>query len=222
MRDRLERLLGVKFDDPSLLRTAITHRSAGRDNSERLEFLGDAVLGFVIADALYQRFPSASEGELSRLRSTLVRGETLARLGHQLKLSDHLVMGGGELKSGGFRRDSALEDAMEAIIGATYLDQGLDAARDLVQRLLGGQLDSLRPGDALKDPKTRLQEHQQAMGLPLPEYTLTAASGPDHLRQYQVSCRVDGLDTALSGRGSSQRAAQQAAAAAALDQLAKR
>lgn len=220
MSSKLARLLGLSFKQPALLRAALTHRSAGTPNSERLEFLGDAVLNCVIADTLFQRFPDASEGELTRLRSILVRGETLARLGRGLNLSDHLIMGGGELKSGGYRRDSVLEDAVEAIIGATFQDQGMVAARDLIQRLFKDEIRALDPEKLLKDPKTRLQEHQQKLGLALPGYALDEVSGPDHRRQYRVNCNVDGLPTPFSGTGGSRRHAEQAAASAALAALA--
>lgn len=198
---------------------ALTHRSAGPLNSERLEFLGDAVLNCVIADTLFQRFPAANEGDLTRLRSTLVRGKTLARIARGLQLSDHLVMGGGELKSGGYRRDSVLEDAIEAIIGATFQDQGIDAARALIGRLLAAEIDALDPNAIRKDPKTRLQEHQQSRNKALPKYLLEQASGPDHQRQYRVSCSVEGLTGAFIGTGSSRRNAEQTAAAAALETL---
>ena len=215
----LARTLGLELDNPDLLRVALTHRSAGPVNNERLEFLGDAVLNCVIADTLYQRFPNASEGDLTRLRSTLVRGKTLARIARGLRLSDHLVMGGGELKSGGYRRDSVLEDAIEAIIGATFQDQGLDGARALIQRLFHAEIDTLNPDAIVKDPKTRLQERQQRRGAALPDYQLEHVSGPDHQRQHRVSCRIDGLGRAFSGTGSSRRNAEQAAAAAALAEL---
>jgi len=219
MSAKLARLLGLTFHQPALLIAALTHRSAGTPNSERLEFLGDAILNCVIADTLFQRFPEASEGELTRLRSTLVRGETLARLGRGLNLSDHLIMGGGELKSGGYRRDSVLEDAVEAIIGATFQDQGIDAARGLIQRLFKDEIGALDPRKLTKDPKTRLQEHQQKHSQPLPDYQLADVSGPDHRRQYRVNCRIEGLQGEFIGTGSSRRHAEQAAASAALTAL---
>ena len=219
MSAKLSRLLGLTFNQPDLLRAALTHRSAGTANSERLEFLGDAVLNCVVADTLFQRFPDASEGELTRLRSTLVRGETLARIGRGLNLSDHLIMGSGELKSGGYRRDSVLEDAVEAIIGATFQDQGIEAARTLIQRLLRDEISTLGPDKLIKDPKTRLQEHQQKLGLPLPAYTLDQVSGPDHRRQYRVNCNIHGISAPFTGTGGSRRHAEQAAASAAMAAL---
>lgn len=219
MSAKLARLLGVSFRQPALLRAALTHRSAGSPNNERLEFLGDAILNCVIADTLFQRFPDASEGELTRLRSMLVRGETLARLGRGLNLSEHLIMGSGELKSGGYRRDSVLEDAIEAIIGATFQDQGIDAARALIQRLFKDEVNALDPGKLVKDPKTRLQEYQQKLGLTLPSYELAQVSGPDHRRQYRVNCSVEGLPEPFHGTGGSRRHAEQAAASAALAAL---
>jgi len=219
VQDKLARLLGLRLNNPRLLQIALTHRSAGPLNNERLEFLGDAVLNCIIADTLFQRFPSANEGDLTRLRSMLVRGETLARIGRGLGLGDYLKMGGGELKSGGYRRDSVLEDAIEAIIGATFQDQGLDAARRLIQQLFATEIDALNPNQIVKDPKTRLQEYQQSRNAALPAYTLEQSSGPDHQRHYQVSCRIDGSNEQFTGSGSSRRNAEQSAAAAALASL---
>jgi ribonuclease-3 len=219
MSAKLARLLGLRFQQPELLRAALTHRSAGAPNSERLEFLGDAVLNCVIADTLFQRFPDASEGELTRLRSNLVRGETLAGVGRRLQLRDHLIMGSGELKSGGYRRDSVLEDAIEAIIGATFQDQGIESARKLITRLLRDEIAALNPNKLGKDPKTRLQEYQQKHNMPLPNYHLDEVSGPDHRRQYRVSCHIDGLAGQFTGNAGSRRHAEQAAASAALAAL---
>jgi ribonuclease-3 len=217
--DKLSKALDVEFGDPVLLRTALTHRSAKGLHNERLEFLGDAVLNCAIAETLYRRFPDAREGELTRLRSTLVRGETLARLARGLELGDYLIMGSGELKSGGYRRDSVLEDAIEAIIGAVFEDQGVDSARRLIRRLFEHELAAIEPGEKLKDPKSRLQEYQQGRKLALPAYTLVSASGPDHQRHYRVTCAVAGLSGKFHGDGISRRHAEQMAAAAALATL---
>ena len=167
--DRLIRQLDYHFSDPELLDSALTHRSVGSRNNERLEFLGDAVLSFVIASALYRRFPDADEGTLSRLRATLVKGETLAKLARELELGEYLRLGSGELKSGGFRRDSILADALEAVVGAVYLDGGIDEASRLVYALYANRLAAVTPGANLKDPKNRLQEYLQGRRHALPD-----------------------------------------------------
>lgn len=213
---KLQQTLGLAFRDPVLLRTALTHRSAEGQHNERLEFLGDAILNCAVAEALYRHFPGAREGELTRLRSTLVRGETLARIARRLNLGDFLRMGSGELKSGGYRRDSVLEDALEAIIGAVFEDQGIEATKGLIERLFAEELDGLEPGETLKDPKSRLQEYLQSRGLPRPAYNQTSATGPDHQRHYQVICTVTGQPEPFHGSGNSRRNAEQTAAAAAL------
>ncbi len=217
--DRLEAALGYRFRHPALLETALTHRSAGRRNNERLEFLGDAILGFVISEALYQRFPEASEGQLSRMRASLVKGETLADIARDLDLGEYLILGSGELKSGGYRRESTLADAVEALIGAIYQDSGLEAAREFVLRHLGERIGELDPAGILKDPKTRLQEYLQARGQPLPRYRVTAIRGKTHDQVFEVACHVEGLDEPTRGTGSNRRKAEQAAAAAALARL---
>ena len=218
-RQRLESRLGYAFRQPELLETALTHRSAGRRNNERLEFLGDAILGFVISEALFDRFPEATEGQLSRMRSNLVRGETLSELARELELGEYLILGAGELKSGGYRRESTLADAFEALIGAIYRDSGLDAARDFVLRHLQPHLARLDPAGILKDPKTRLQELMQARGHALPSYEVTAVRGKTHDQQFEVVCHVEGLSEPVHGAGGSRRKAEQAAAAAALERL---
>ncbi len=218
-RQRLEQRLGYRFRQPEWLETALTHRSAGRRNNERLEFLGDAILGFVISETLFKRFPEASEGQLSRMRASLVKGETLAGIARELELGDHLVLGPGELKSGGYRRDSTLADAVEALIGAIYRDGGLAPARAFILRHLGARIGELDPAGILKDPKTRLQELLQARGQPLPAYEVTAVTGKTHDQRFEVACHVDGLDAPARGTGASRRKAEQAAAAAALAQL---
>jgi len=169
---RLLRRLDLSFSDPELLQEALTHRSAGSRNNERLEFLGDAALGFIIAQELFQRFPKAKEGELSRMRASLVNQTALAQLARQQALGDWLILGSGELKSGGFRRDSILSDALEALIGAILEDQGIEACRHWVLKLFADKLVALEAGNWQKDPKTRLQELLQARGLPLPRYEL--------------------------------------------------
>ncbi len=198
---------------------ALTHRSYGSPNNERLEFLGDAVLSLVIAETLYARFPREDEGALSRLRANLVNGEVLARRARDLELGDELLLGPGEMKSGGFRRDSILAGALEALIGAAYLESGLEAARTLVQTVLNEEIEGVSPDQAAKDPKTRLQEYLQARRLPLPEYRVLSVEGQDHAQLFRIECRVTGLHAALSGEGNSRRRAEQDAAGKALSLL---
>jgi ribonuclease-3 len=215
----LSGVTGHRFRDPGLVRDALTHRSAGSRNNERLEFLGDAALNLIMAELLFQRAPEATEGELSRLRASLVRGSTLAQIGRSLGLGDHLVLGSGELKSGGHRRDSILADALEALLGAVFLDGGFEACRRCILRLYEDRLANLPSPEALKDPKTRLQEWLQSRGRPLPQYTLVDARGEDHARQFTVHCRVQGLAQPAVGSGTSRRKAEQAAAEMALGVL---
>lgn len=216
---KLQRALDYQFRDPSLLTLALTHRSKGSNNNERLEFLGDSILGFVVADLLYSQFSSAPEGHLSRFRASLVKKETLAELAREFSLGDFLYLGSGELKSGGFRRDSILADAMEAIIGAIYLDSGMDCARQLIEKCLTPRLADLSVENELKDPKTRLQEYLQARRLSLPVYTVVNTTGDEHNQRFEVTCYVQGLAEAATGIGSSRRKAEQAAAEQALQIL---
>lgn len=211
--------LPYRFERPELLGEALTHRSAGRPNNERLEFLGDAVLNFLIAEALYQQVPDADEGALSRLRAILVRGETLAQIAAELNLGEALSLGSGELKSGGFRRHSILADALEAVIGAVYLDGGFEASRDLVRKLFASRLASLPDTDSLKDSKTRLQEYLQARQAALPVYRLVAEEGEPHRRRFRVACEIPWLDRPVEGSGRSRRVAEQEAARLALLEL---
>jgi len=217
--DRLQAELGYRFRDSALLQEALTHRSAGSRNNERLEFLGDGVLNFVIGAELFERFPAASEGDLSRLRASLVKGDQLARLARQLDLGDYLTLGSGELKSGGFRRASILADALEAIMGAVYRDNGFAAAAALILDLYRDALDSVHEAGAIKDPKTRLQELLQSRKLPLPEYAIVSVSGEAHNQSFTVACRVAGLETEALGQGASRRKAEQDAARHALGML---
>lgn len=215
-RNRLCKRLGYAFREPALLDTALTHRSAGGTNNERLEFLGDAILGFVIADILYERFPGAQEGELSRLRANLVKGETLAEIARGLRIGDELMLGPGELKSGGFRRDSILAGALEALVGAVYLDGGLEDGRRMVESIFGDLLASSAPGLKQKDPKTRLQEYLQARRTALPAYDVHAVEGLDHDQTFHVTCVIDGVEQPFRGTGTSRRKAEQDAAEKAL------
>ena len=211
--------LGYEFNDERLFEVALTHRSVGKNNNERLEFLGDAILGFLIADVLFEIRPMASEGELTRLRARLVRKETLAAIANELHLGDYLRLGGGEMKSGGYRRESILADAMEAIIGAVYLDGGVKACRLLVDRLYMNQLDQLPSLEALKDSKTRLQEWLQAKKMAVPLYEVIAMDGPPHKQRITVACQIPELDIRVEVIGESRRKAEQAAAESVLMKL---
>jgi len=208
----LERQLGCRMSDPQLLQDALTHRSYASRNNERLEYLGDAVLSFVVAELLYNEIPVASEGELSRYRSTLVSGETLGALALELGLGDHLNLGEGELKSGGFRRVSILADALEAVVGAIYLDAGMPAARAAIERLLRPRLAALPSAAQLKDPKTRLQERLQSEGLALPRYEVLEVSGEPHDQRFRVRCSAETLGLTSEATGTSRRRAEQEAA----------
>lgn len=212
------RKLGYVFLNPELLECALTHRSVGSCNNERLEFLGDAILNFLIADELYRRHPNASEGELSRARANLVNGRALAVLATAYNLGDFLRLGSGELKSGGFRRESILAGTLEAIIGAVYLDKGFDACRVLVQSLYQQRLATISPETHPKDPKTRLQEYLQAQKRPLPLYTVVAIEGDAHVQAFRVECIVEGISP-TQGEGNSRRVAEQNAARQALQLL---
>jgi ribonuclease-3 len=210
------RRLGYQFTQAALLEDALTHRSAGSQNNERLEFLGDAILNFTIAAELYQRFNQADEGELSRLRASLVNAQALAKLSRGLNLGECLTLGSGELKSGGFRRESILADALEAVFGAVYLDGGFEACRNLILRLYLDTLTDLPAAADLKDPKTQLQEFLQSRKRPLPSYQVIEVSGESHAQTFIVECRAEGLPTATRGQGSSRRKAEQEAASNAL------
>jgi ribonuclease-3 len=212
-QELLEKDLGYTFQDAQLLRQALTHRSAGSRNNERLEFLGDAVLGSVIAGELYRCYPQAREGKLSRLRSTLVRRESLAKIAQGLQLGDYLQLGAGERRSGGHARDSILSDALEAILGAIYLDSDFATVRDRILALFKEKLQSVSEVTTLKDFKTRLQEYLQAQHKPLPTYDVIQVTGEAHDQFFRVNCRVEGLDIDPGeGSGSSRRLAEQAAA----------
>lgn len=217
--EELARRLGHTFADESLFELSLTHRSCGKRNNERLEFLGDSVLNFVIAADLYQRFPEAREGQLSRLRAMMVKGETLAEIARELGLGDYLRLGSGELKSGGFRRDSILADAVEAIIGAIYRDAGLDTAESYVLKWYEKRLDELDLDGSIKDSKTRLQEFLQSRRLDLPDYELVSVEGEAHAQTFNIQCHTTLLNNPTEGQGNSRRQAEQNAAKAALMQL---
>jgi ribonuclease-3 len=211
--------LGHEPAAPELFAAALTHRSAAGANNERLEFLGDAVLNLIAAEYLYARHPRADEGTLSRLRARVVSAEPLARIAVGLGLGDVLVLGPGELKTGGFRRESILADALEALCGALYLDGGLDVARRAMLDLFAPTLEALEPDAELKDPKTRLQEWLQGRGLALPVYSVESIEGEPHAQQFRVSCEVAALGARAEGEGLSRRRAEQAAAERLLAEL---
>lgn len=221
MRDFLPlcKRLNYSFNDPSLLEVALTHRSANKHHYERMEFLGDAVLNLVISDELYKRFPDASEGQLSRLRASLVKGDNLSKHAKELELGEYVRLGSGELKSGGYRRKSILADVFESIIGAIYLDNGFEQARQHILTQFSRQLDGVDLSTNLKDPKTRLQELLQAKGCNLPAYEIQCTSGKAHNQTFQVSCEIELLSEPVIGTGSSRRKAEQAAASQVLDML---
>jgi ribonuclease-3 len=210
----LQRALGYRCRDEALIEAALTHRSAVKTyNNERLEFLGDSVLNFIVADMLYRAQPKADEGELSRLRATLVKGQTLAEVATSLGLGDHLKLGSGERRAGGFRRESILADALEAVLGAVYLDGGFQAAQEVIERVFEPLLARLPEAAELKDPKTRLQEYLQGKGLALPVYRVVKIDGEAHLQSFTVSCAVKGLGLEETGEGLNRRKAEQEAAA---------
>lgn len=213
------RRLGHRFADDALLARALRHRSKAADNNERLEFLGDSILNFVISQELYRRFPELPEGDLTRLRASLVRQDTLARLARDLALGPLLELGAGENKSGGFDRDSILSDAVEAVLAAVLIDAGVEAARTVILRLYAPLLTAVGPHTLEKDPKTRLQELLQKHALPTPTYNVLRVSGEPHQQTFTVECIVDGLAPTAVGEGGSRRHAEQAAAAAAYERL---
>jgi ribonuclease III len=215
----LSRALGHDFRDRELLEAALTHRSAGSANNERLEFIGDAVLGLVVAEALHARRPRATEGELTRLRALLVKKTTLADVAVALGLGDYLRLGGGERKSGGFRRASILADALEALFGAIYLDAGYDAARHAILGLLEERIGRLPEAAAVKDSKSRLQELLQARALERPRYVVERVEGDAHDQRFTVSCEVAQLELRETGDGRSRQEAEQESARRVLERI---
>lgn len=214
---RLMRALEHPFKDPDLLQLALTHRSKSSRNYERMEFLGDSILGFVIAEWLFNQFDELSEGKLSRMRSSLVRREALAAVARQLKLGNYLILGEGELKSGGFDRDSILADSVESIIGAIYLDAGFVAAERFIHTHFEFLLDQTSELKSLKDPKSRLQELMQKLGYRLPSYSIVDTQGQHHAQLFTIECTLDELPYTAKATAKSRRMAEQLAAKEILD-----
>ena len=213
-------LIGHAFNEPGLLQQALTHRSAGTPNNERLEFLGDSIVNMMVAQALYERWPKADEGALTRARAELVREGALAVIARELQLGERLILGPGEMKTGGHRRDSILADALEAVVAAIYLDAGFAACQAVVLPWFSASMQALpATGKPEKDPKTRLQEWLQARQKALPLYELVSESGDDHAKTFRVRCGVTDPAVSTEGEGASRRLAEQQAAAAALEQL---
>ena len=211
--------LRYKFAATSLLEQALTHRSAGSTNNERLEFLGDSVLELIVSEQLYQAQPRADEGSLSRIRASLVKRSTLAEIAAEIQLGDFMRLGSGELKSGGHKRQSILADTLEAVLGAIFLDGGYEAAKKAILNIYGSRLENFPDEESLKDFKTRLQETLQGRGLPPPEYVVSDVSGAAHAREFQVACRVQSMSLETTGQGTSRRLAEQHAAGRALELL---
>lgn len=208
----LNKALDYQFNDAGLLEQALTHRSARGESNERLEFLGDAVLDFVISEVIFLAFPAAPEGDLSRLRASLVKDTSLAALAADIGLGEHLILGSGERKTGGHRRESILADALEAIFGAVYLDAGFDAAVKVIEKTFGDRLEVFPSIESLRDPKTRLQEWLQARQMDLPDYELTEVTGKAHRQTFEVSCSVSGVSSPTRGVSTTRRNAEQESA----------
>jgi ribonuclease-3 len=216
---KLSKQLGYQFKQPALLMQALTHRSAKGVHNERLEFLGDAILNFVIAQILYEMFPDSSEGELTRMRSSLVKGVTLSEIARSFNLGDYLILGPGELKSGGFKRDSILEDAIEAIIGAIYIDADIHIVQRVVLSWFAPRLAKIEPGQAQKDPKSLLQEYLQGRKIALPNYEVIQITGQSHQQEFTVRCSAEKLDVEVITKGASRRKAEQEAAQQLLEKI---
>lgn len=215
----LQKKIGYTFKDESLLKLALTHRSADKKHNERIEFLGDSILSFIIAEELYTRYPRSTEGDMSRLRATLVRGKTLAEMGREFGVGDCIFLGPGEMKSGGARRESILEDVMESMIGAIYLDSDISTLKMLVLEWYQPRLEKFKPGQSQKDAKTQLQELLQGRKKKLPVYNVTNITGEAHDQKFFIECVVQDMKTSFKGEGVSRRAAEQKAAQSALNAL---
>ena len=216
--DQLQRLLGYEFQNQELLSKALTHKSRHSQNNERLEFLGDSILGAIISTELFSRFPNSKEGDLTKLRSRLVRGQTLAKLSKEMDIQDYIQLGQGEMKSGGYRRESILADTLEAIIAAIYQDSDFYKVKNVVLGWYETKWDDLSVKD-IKDPKTSLQELLQKQGNDLPVYSLVGKSGPDHNPSFRVDCSIPNVKETFMGEGGSRRDAEQSAAKNALEFL---
>jgi len=217
----LEKILSYNFKDKNLLELALTHRSFQGKNNERLEFLGDSILNFIIAELLFKKFNTSPEGDLSRLRSQLVKSSTLSEIGILLNLGDYLILGEGELKSSGWRRPSILADSVEAIIGAVFIDGGIKASHNLIIDWFKDRIDSINPNDIEKDSKSLLQELLQAKKIPLPDYDVISIEGEAHCQYFKVSCTIPKLAVTIEGEGSSRKIAEQGAAEEMLKKLKK-
>ena len=215
----LQSRLGYQFVDISHLEAALTHRSVGPSHNERLEFLGDSIVNFVVAESLFQTYPEAREGKLTRMRASLVRGQSLYQLARRLQLGESVRLGSGERKSGGRRRESILADTMEAVIGAVYLDGGMPSCQRCIVNWFKAELAAVNPDQENKDPKTALQEYLQHQRVDLPVYKVIEVTGPAHQQNFRVQCQAELLDGPTEGVASSRREAEQIAAAAALDSL---
>ena len=215
----LEKTLRFRFQNAELFEQALTHRSATQHNNERLEYLGDAVLEFVVSEAVYRAGPDAPEGDLTKLRASLVKEETLAEIALELGLGEHLILGSGERKTGGHRRESILADTLEAIFGAVFLDSGIDAAKALIDRVYESRYRELPDVQDLRDPKTRLQEWLQARGMSLPLYELAEVSGKGHKQRFVVTCTIVESSSVTDGESTTRRKAEQKAARKMIERL---
>ena len=218
----LSLLLEYTFENEALLAEALTHRSAASVNNERLEFLGDGILNFVIAACLFEQYTDMNEGDLSRLRASLVNRDSLADIAKTLELGQYIKLGSGELKSGGRRRDSILADAVEAIFGAVYIDSGFGTCRNLILRLYAEKLQNVPDVQTLKDPKTSLQELLQSRRYPIPDYTVLEITGKAHNQMFKVECSIESLDCITTAEGRSRRKAEQAAAKLAIEEVSRK
>lgn len=218
-QEKLAHSINYHFQDEKLLKRALTHRSVSHNNNERLEYLGDSIVNFVVAEALFKRFPNTSEGQLSRMRANLVKKESLAEIANYLNLGDYIYLGSGELKSGGYRRESILADALEALIAAIYLDANLDSCKEKILYWFKEKLANVSSTVSNKDAKTKLQEYLQARKLPLPTYKIVKTVGKDHQQIFHVSCEIPGFKHYQEGQGDNRRRAEQMAAAAILKEL---
>ena len=219
--EQLEKILKYQFNDKGLLELALTHRSFQGKNNERLEFLGDSILNFIIAESLFKEFNLLPEGDLSRLRSQLVKSATLSEIGITLSLGDYLILGEGELKSSGWRRPSILADSVEAIIGAVFIDGGISSANKLITGWYQERLEAINPNDIQKDSKSVLQELLQAKKIPLPEYNIVSIDGEAHNQHFKVSCSIPKLGLSIEGEGTSRKVAEQSAAEESIKKLKK-